>query len=332
MGGVVGRVVVAGHVCLDLIPRIDALPSLRPGTLTQVGAMVLRPGGCVANAGGTLAALGDQVRLFADIGNDPLASALISLLGTANVDAGGLRRTESSTSYSVVIEAHGHDRTFWHHVGANASFDGLGVDLADADLLHLGYPSILPAMTRDAGAPIRRLLERAHAFGLSTSLDLAVIDQATPASHDWWRGFFDSTLPLVDVLTPSIDDVTSALGQPVDEEPRAISEVARRFVGMGAVIAVISAGATGMAMATASADRFASSFGPVANLGEKWFDRDIWLPVDAVTRPASTTGAGDAATAGLLHGILAGLEPVAALGLAADTAKRRILGLPIGPP
>src|SRR5947208_3444914 len=62
--------VVAGHLCVDLVPELLALPSTGPGDLAEVGALHLSPGGCVANTGGDLAALGATVAAVGDVGDD----------------------------------------------------------------------------------------------------------------------------------------------------------------------------------------------------------------------------------------------------------------------
>lgn len=324
--------VVAGHVCVDLMPALRRLPSLDAGSLSEVGPLVIRAGGCVANAGGALAALGTQVRLVADVGEGPLASLLVSLLAQSGADVTGLRATGSSTSYSIVVESPGHDRTFWHHVGANAAFDGTPVDLDGARLLHLGYPSILPAMLPGHAAPVRALFGRARAAGVTTSLDLAVISEPDRDSHAWWSESLASTLPLVDVFTPSVDDLVSATGRAIPGDPDAIVDEARRLVGMGVALAVVSAGASGIALASGSSERFAAGGLALAGLGAEWLDQAMWVPAEALDAPASTTGAGDAASAGLLHGLLEGYSPRAALELAVDTATRRIQGRAITHP
>ncbi len=318
--------VVAGHVCLDLLPAMDSVPSLEPGTLSTVGPIVLRPGGCVANTGSMLAALGHRVRLYADVGDDALAGPLMSLLASSGADVSGLRTTPASTSYSIVLQPSGRDRTFWHHVGANALFDGASVDLLGTELLHVGYPSILPAMLADGGEPLRTLLRRGRASNVTTSLDLAVIAEPTPDSRAFWRALLAATLPLVDVLTPSVDDLSSATGRRILPDAASIAWEARALVQLGASIVVVSAGALGMALSTGSADRFAHGGAVLSRLGADWFDRDLWLAATPVERPATTTGAGDAATAGFLSGLARGLGPGAALELAAQTAVRRILG------
>ena len=64
------RTVVAGHVCVDLAPRLEVLPRSAPGDLELVGPLDMTPGGCVSNTGGMLAALGAPVEVVGDAGDD----------------------------------------------------------------------------------------------------------------------------------------------------------------------------------------------------------------------------------------------------------------------
>src|SRR5690348_2717080 len=116
---------VAGHVCVDLVPGLSHVPQVRPGELAEVGPLAVRAGGCVANTGGDLAALGAPVQVVGDAGDDELGALLVGLLAARGVRTGQLRRVPGrSTSYSLVLQPPGRDRSFWHHVGANAGFDG----------------------------------------------------------------------------------------------------------------------------------------------------------------------------------------------------------------
>ena len=81
--------VVAGHVCVDLTPELPTLPASRPGELTEVGAMRVSPGGCVANTGGDLAALGATVDVVGDAGDDELGAALVQMLAARGTRATG---------------------------------------------------------------------------------------------------------------------------------------------------------------------------------------------------------------------------------------------------
>src|SRR6059058_4040578 len=136
--------VVAGHLCLDFVPGLSAVPRTGPGDLTEIGPLRLVPGGCVANTGGDLAALGAPVTVVGDIGEDALGDVLVGALAARALRTEQVQRVAGeSTSYTIVLEPPGRERTFWHHVGANAAFDGSAVALDGASLLHVGYPSLL---------------------------------------------------------------------------------------------------------------------------------------------------------------------------------------------
>ena len=294
---------VAGHVCVDLIPRLEAVPDVGPGELAEVGPLVAAPGGAVANTGSVLAGLGARVAVAGDAGDDELGALLETMLAARGLDTSNLRRRAGeTTSYSLVLEAPGRDRSFWHHIGANAGFDGAGLPLEGLGALHVGYPSLLPALTADGGAPLAALFERARAAGAVTSLDLAVIDPASPAARLDWRALLERVLPHVDVLSPSIEDVRSHLA--ADGH---LVAAARELVALGAGTVLLTAGPEGLALCTAGG-----------------FERVI-APLNA-GEGRTTLGAGVAASAGVLWGILCGLSPDECLRLAAETAAALVAG------
>ena len=187
-----------------------------------------------------------------DAGDDALGALLVELLRARGAATDQVRlRDGCSTSYSLVFEPGGEDRSFWHHVGANAEFDGTAVDLAGAGLLHVGYPSLLPALIAHGGGPLAALLERAKADGLTTSLDLAVIDPASPAARVDWPALLARVLPLVDVFSPSIDDVRTALHLDAGAEPAELRDLARRLLDLGPAIVMLTAGPAGLQLGTA---------------------------------------------------------------------------------
>jgi sugar/nucleoside kinase (ribokinase family) len=321
-------VVVAGHVCLDFIPELPAgAAPTGPGELLEVGPLAVHAGGCVANTGGDLAALGAAVNVVGDAGDDELGALLVELLRARGTRTEQMRRLDGrSTSYSLVFEPGGQDRSFWHHVGANAEFDGGSVDLAGADLLHVGYPSLLPALIADGGAPLVALLERARAAGVTTSLDLAVIDPASPAARVDWASLLERVLPLVDIVSPSIDDLRTALRL----ELGALREAGRLLLELGSAIVLLTAGPAGLLLCTGDATRLAAAGALFSGREEEWAGREHFTappPVEVRT----TLAAGDAATAGLLYGVLEDLDPRGALELAARTAATRVSGAPILP-
>jgi sugar/nucleoside kinase (ribokinase family) len=224
------------------------------------------------------------------------------VLAARGLDTANLRRRAGeTTSYSLVLQAPGRDRSFWHHIGANAGFDGAHLPLEGVAALHVGYPSLLPALTADGGAPLVALFERARAAGAVTSLDLAVIDPASPAARLDWRALLEHVLPHVDVLSPSIADVRS-IGLDAG-----LLDVARELVAMGAANVLLTAGADGLALCTS-----------------RGYER-VMAPYHAGT-VRTTLAAGDAASAGVLWGILCGCGPDECLELAARTSAALVAG------
>lgn len=339
-------VLVVGHICVDLQPSFSAAPSMVPGDLFATGPLTISSGGSVANTAGALRVLGIPVTVAADVGDDVLGTVVGPLLSRLGLDTSGIRTVRGTTSYSVVVQPPGVDRTFWHHGGVNTSFDGSAVDLRggargvpDAPaLLHVGYPPLLPALVGENGAPLAALLDRARRAGLATSLDLAVVSGPDDTSRAHWQRVLDRVLPHVDICSPSRDDLGSAVGRvaPVcdasdDDADGADPDIelqrwASWLVDRGVAIAVVSGGADGFAVATADAARF-TSVPMLARLPQSWHTRSFTAPALPTGDAAlATTGAGDAATAGLIAGILSGRTPQEAIALAADTAVRRIRG------
>jgi sugar/nucleoside kinase (ribokinase family) len=323
---------VAGHVCVDLVPALAAIPTIRPGELVEIGPLGVHAGGCVANTGGDLAALGAPVQVVGDAGDDEIGALLVRLLAARGAGTDQVRLLPGrSTSYSLVLQPPGGDRSFWHHVGANAAFDGSGLRLAGVDLLHVGYPSLLPALVAGGGAALEALLTRGRAAGITTSLDLAVLDPASPAAREDWPALLGRVLPLVDVFTPSLDDVRSALRLDVGGTPEDLRRTARRLVELGPAVVMLTAGPVGLQLSTADASRLARAGAVFADdpaRAVSWSGQERFVPARPV--PVRTTlGAGDAATAGLLYGLLADLDPAASLDLAAGTAAARVSGAPI---
>lgn len=301
-------IAVAGHICLDLTPRLSAPADLTPGRLTEVGPLALTLGGSVANTGRVLADLGDRVVPFAGIGDDQLGELLLSRLNALGFDTARLAVVPgASTSFSVVVEQPGADRTFWHHTGANTSFDGAGIDIADATVLHVGYPPLLPALLDDRGAPLHALLAAGRRAGAATSVDLAVVDPDSPAGRADWPAIYSAMSAVTDLLSPSLDDLTSALRIDEPFSVDLVDRLARRFLDDGVAIVAISAGDRGLYVRTADAARFRES-GPALAAVSGWAGRSLHVPAQKIENPATTTGAGDATSAGLIHALATGLD------------------------
>lgn len=335
------RVTVAGHLCLDLTPGLCGTERIDPGHLFEVGPLAVRLGGSVANTGGGLVDLGFPVTLVATVGDDPLGALLHRIIDDRPGMTARLRRMPAAaTSYSLVVETPESDRTFWHHVGGNAHFDGTELDdLSEPpdrdgpELLHLGYPNLLPALLTDDGEPLRATLARARERGVVTSLDLAVVDPRSETGRLDWATIVRRVLPETDIITPSIDDLTSALRidtiegfaeGPVEGPDEASIEgsaqdalterLAQQLIDWGAAIAAVTAGPRGLYLAGSSAQRLRTLGGAERQaLGEldidAWAGLRAWVPAYPVRHIVTTTGAGDAATAGFLAGLLTQASP-----------------------
>lgn len=322
------EIVVAGHLCVDITPLLlSSTSSIGPGELVEIGPVTMALGGCVANTGGDLLDLGVPTRVSAIVGDDELGAVAMSKLAERGLRSRGLQITsEAETSYTIVLQPGGADRTIWHHAGANALFDGSMVDLSGAGLLHVGYPSLLRGVLGEGGSPLRRLFARAREMDLTTSLDLAVVDPASPAALTDWAELLDAVLPDVDVFTPSLDDLTSALRIDDDFSRELVEGLADRFVESGAAVVAISVGGRGLFLRTASAGRLASGGIVLSSLEPLWADVSLWQPANVIAAPATTNGAGDASTAGLLFGLLSGVNPESAALIAAGCAAAKISG------
>ena len=80
-----------------------------------------------------------------------------------------------ATSYTIVINPPGSDRSFLHCAGVNWTFCADDVRpelLVGSRVFHFGYPPLMPAMYEDGGAELGRMFARMHAAGPATSLDL----------------------------------------------------------------------------------------------------------------------------------------------------------------
>jgi sugar/nucleoside kinase (ribokinase family) len=236
------------------------------------------------------------------VGADALGDLARTLLAAEGLDAGGLETDPAAaTSYSIVVEAPGHDRSFWHHAGANDAYTGADLDLSGAEAVHVGYPSLLAAMRAGDGQRLVDLFARARDAGIRTSLDLAVVDPGSPAAATGWGDLLARVLPLTDVVSPSADDLRSiAASADPDWRTAGPAELAASLVALGAGVALVSDGAGGVDVAAAA---------PGGNGGAVGVRVHRDAPRVAVV---STNGAGDATSAGFLAAVLRGAGPAEA--------------------
>ena len=330
-------VILAGHLCLDLIPALPRAMSFSPGTLANVGPIATSTGGCVPNTGLALHRLGAPVRLLAKVGDDPFGGIVRQSLSAVDpgLVEGLLPVSDEDTSYSVILSAPGQDRIIFHYPGANDTFtvedlpEDLPSILPGAAIFHFGYPPVMRRMFEDDGENLRRVMRRARGAGLTTSLDMAYPDPDSDAGRADWKTILAAALPEVDVFLPSLEEILLMLEPetyreaarrdpalltraPVDE----IRSIGERLVSLGTAVVVIKAGERGLFVRTARRSRLDEAGPGLPDDRAAWSDRELWSSAFE-TAVAGTTGAGDAAAAGFLLALLADLSPEDAATMAA---------------
>ncbi|GAB4324999.1 MAG: hypothetical protein Kow0059_20910 [Candidatus Sumerlaeia bacterium] len=322
-------VLVAGHTCLDIIPRFpgeryEARSVFRPGGLVTVEEAAISNGGPVANTGLAIAKLGLRVALVARVGDDWFGRLTLDLLREkGNVEGIRVSAGEHS-SYTIALAPPGIDRIFFHFPGTNHTFCSADVDAAlcgRAKVFHLGYPPLMRALFADGGAELIRIYETAAAQGTVTSIDMALPDPASEAGRVDWAPIIERLMPLLDIYLPSLEEtffmVDRQRYQDIhDANPGTmfidavsgdeVSAMADRLLEWGGTVIAQKCGHRGYYVKTAGRDRLNAR--PLAQLinVDDWAGRELWTAAMDVAHIASATGSGDSSIAGFLSAVVRG--------------------------
>jgi sugar/nucleoside kinase (ribokinase family) len=324
-------VMVAGHLCLDIIPLFpetgirDISEILRPGKLVNVQNAKISTGGPVSNTGLNMKKLGIHVCFCSCVGDDPFGRITLELLSRSG-NADGITIIDGQTSsYTVVIAPPAIDRVFLHNPGTNNIFsaDNLNHDLVkQCKHFHFGYPPLMDKMFADEGRELAKVFKIAKECGCTTSCDMTLPDPASPSGKVPWRKILGNILPFVDIHTPSIEETFYMLYpekfiQMKKEHnnaelinyftPEQYSSIAGEILSMGAKMTTLKSGHRGFYIKTASENAF-NDLGAAkpADVGN-WSNRELWAPAYQVEKFGSATGSGDSSIAGFLTGYLKGL-------------------------
>ena len=314
--------IVAGHVCLDIIPALPRDARFVPGQMIEIGGTGFAAGGAVANTGVALHRLGVAVCLVGRVGADRYGDLLRHILaGHAAHLAEALHHdATAATAHTYILSVPGADRMLVHHAGSNAAFrdtDVSDAQLAAARALHFGYPPTLEQMYRDDGAGTVALLARARAAGVTTSVDMTQIDPAGRTGAADWPAILRRFLPLTDLFLPSVGEMlqlldparwrqVAAQGDVATLLPaRGVAALGRALLAMGPALVMLKCGARGLYLCSASAARLAAAGHAAPRDAAAWADRELWVPAYPADL-VGTNGAGDAAIAGFLMGVLRG--------------------------
>jgi len=173
----------AGNWIIDQVKIIDVYP--QRDRLANIRSQSQGTGGSPYNVLIDLAQLQAPFPLMAAglVGQDDLGRVILEDCRRHKIATHHLQSTPlAPTSYTDVMTEHGNGhRTFFHHRGANALWNGAGLDFRriPARIFHLGYLLLLDALdapdARD-GTKAGGLLRQAQAAGMKTSVDVVSED------------------------------------------------------------------------------------------------------------------------------------------------------------
>ncbi|MGD8292766.1 MAG: PfkB family carbohydrate kinase [Desulfobacterales bacterium] len=321
-------VVVAGHLCLELIPHflnpagLKISEILRPGSLVNTAEMTIGTGGAVSNTGFALQIFGCNAAFIAKVGNDSIGAMTLDILRKYGPSDGVVIADGLSSSYTVSIAPVGIDRIFLHCPGANDEFTHQDVDydlVGRARLFHLGYPTLMKRLFQNDGREAVLLLETAKQTGVTTSMDISLPDPNSAAGKADWNRIYRQLLPAVDIFMPSIEEAYYTLfpekyldrqaefdGKEIIDRftPDEYRVIAERILDMGCAMVALKSGHNGWYFRSAAAERLRKMGRATPSDISQWANTEVWCPAFAVTSVASAAGAGDNAIAAFLSALL----------------------------
>lgn len=338
------KIVVAGHICLDITPafpkektaRIDEL--LKPGSLVQMGKTDVHTGGCVGNTGLAMKVLGADVSLMGKVGEDAFGEIICSILDSYGAQTGLKRAKGIETSYSIVLAPPFIDRIFLHDSGCNDTYCVQDLDFSiikEASIFHFGYPTIMKQMYANQGKELIQMFQQVKQLSVATSLDMAAIDASSQAAQVDWKTLLKEVMPYVDFFAPSMeelaymiapnrlkvwkerakeDDITNVLS--IEEDIRPLADM---LLSWGAKVVLIKCGVKGLYVKTNTKEVLKQVGGGLEKELMLWANQERFEKSYKPEQVLSATGAGDTCIAAFLTAISKGYPLTRCLELAAAT-------------
>jgi sugar/nucleoside kinase (ribokinase family) len=292
-------VLLCGTCVADILVKpVGLTAALGGGRLFPVDPVEVATGGIVCNTGTAMRRLGLRVAASSLVGADPWGGMIRGRLVAEGIDVTGLEvhPTRATSTTAVLIDPSG-ERSFAHHVGAPAAIDldfirrQVGL-FGSGRLAVLGYHGLLPGLEPDLAAVV----------GIVKAAGCLVAVETGGSGGDFAP--LAAALPAIDFFVPSLDEAVHQTGL---TDPRAIVD---RYRGCGAAgLLGVKLGTRGTLLSAAAGD---------------------YLHIPCVPAPgpvADTTGAGDSFLAGLLTGLLRGMDVPRAGLLGAATAACCVTGV-----
>lgn len=338
------KVVIAGHICVDMTPSIpgEKVSSLHeiiaPGKLITAGDITISTGGAVANTGLAMKILGADATLMGKIGKDEFGEMVCRVLRQYGCEDSMIVSEEAGTSYSIILAIPGIDRIVFHNPGANDIFclEDLDLDrIREAELFHFGYPPIMKSMYEAGGAELVRMFRMVSEMGVLTSLDMAMVQEQTEAGRADWPKIIQTVLPYTDFFVPSVEellmmldrekyhrileksggrDITEVISLEEDVKP-----LAQRCIDMGAGCVLIKCGAPGLYYRTAGEEFAGMLSDRTGHDRSDWAGQEGFESSYVPGRIRSAIGAGDTTIGAFLTAMLDGYPLKRCLQLAVAT-------------
>ncbi|MBN1348485.1 carbohydrate kinase family protein [candidate division KSB1 bacterium] len=326
-------VVVAGHLCLDIIPRIQHTAAatvgelLRPGSLVNVGPAAVSTGGPVSNTGIGLQKLGMEVAFMSRVSDDDFGQLIVNRLKRVGNASGIITAPGDASSYTIGIAPPGIDRIFLHNPGTNDAFSSTDIDLnivRQSKIFHLGYPPLMKTLYSNGGEQLQAIFQQAKQAGAVTSLDMSLPDLGSPSAKIAWRDILKNVLPYVDIFLPSIEEayfmleVENYLRLRLENQHSDLIEIipcsiysilARRCLELGARMVGLKTAQRGIYFRSGDRESIWKIKQMLGESPERWVNRELWCPAFHVDNIASATGSGDSAVAGFLSALIRGKSP-----------------------
>lgn len=289
--------IVVGDCNPDVIVTGDDLAPEFGQAEKLVAGMSLVIGGSASITAVAAARLGLRTALVAAVGDDPAADLIITLLCREGVDTAAVARRPGLSTPMTAVFSRQADRAILTAPGAMTTITAADVPaslVARARHLHVSAYFLVAG---SLGPGLAGLLASARRHGLGTSLDT----NYDPAGR-WRDQWLPAALSHVGLFLPNQAEARGITGQ---HDPAA---AALALAAAGPDVAV-KLGARG-ALCVAAGD------------GRPWL---VSVPE---RQPADTTGAGDCFNAGVIAGLLAGLDlpGSVAVGCAAGAESTAGLG------
>jgi len=321
-------IVVAGHICLDIIPdwRIGSIKTIVPGHILEMSGLKLSTGGAVANTGITLKKLGISTALLGKIGSDAFGKVILEILQKEDktLAENMIISGNEISSYTIVLNPPDTDRVFLHYPGPNHTFDANDIPyekIKSGCIFHFGYPPLMQKFYENDGKELVKMFQKIRKMNMVTSLDMAMPDPESPAGKMDWQKFFKNVLPVVDIFMPSIDELLYMLNPEklykiLEKKERIdvllLDYLARQLIDYGANVVAIKLGDQGLYLRSHQTEK--SNLSRIIN-PIQWNYRQLLSPCFA-TEVKGTTGTGDATIAGFLAQLLDRGEPEKCITLA----------------